>query len=607
MGLMHKMRKNTHIILFFLLIMFVASMTIGGLVGGANIMDLLSGRKSDTVLSVNGEQISYEQYSRALQNEMESFRQKNNQEPQGYQLQQIEDQVWDNIIREVLQRQMIKNIGINATNEEIKYFIFTNPHPIFRMNKNFLNDNNEFDQSKYQAALNSPENDYFWRSAEEYLRTVIIPSEKLNDEIISTVRVTEEELKEEFIKKNQRAKVSYVFFDPNKYDIPDEQITEQEIKNYYKEHADDFKEQEKRKITYVLFETTPSSKDSLEIRNFAEALLDSAKNGADFAELAETYSDDPGSAPKGGDLGFFAKGAMVKPFEEAAFSAKVGEIVGPIKSNFGLHIIKVEDKKLEDGKEKVKARHILLKFKASRDTQETAKDNANYFAEVAKEDGFNQIVIAEKIKADTTDYFTNSGFIPKLGMQKRITMSIFNMKIGKTSKVYLIENRGYLVFQVSAIQKERIKPLDEVRSIIIPKIRRTKQMEKAAEAARNFRKKVQLPENFEKIALKDSLEVRQTDFFTLDGYVSEIGRDVKFNGAAFALYNKEISPPVEARRGYYIIRMDEKQPFNEKAFEAQKDAFKKELLEKKHRDAYTNWFTVLKNQAEIKDYRYMFF
>ena len=135
-------------------------------------------------------------------------------------------------------------------------------------------------------------------------------------------------------------------------------------------------------------------------------MLDCSKKGADFAELAEIYSDDPGSAAKGGDLGFFSRGSMVKPFEEAAFSAKIGDIVGPVQTNFGLHIIKIEDKKIEDGNEQVKARHILLKFNASRETQETARDNANYFAEVAPEDGFNQTVLSEKIKVDTTDFFT---------------------------------------------------------------------------------------------------------------------------------------------------------------------------------------------------------
>ena len=95
-----------HIILFFLLVMFLASMTIGGLVGGANIMDVLSGRKPDTILVVNGEEVSYDQFSRAYNGELESYRQRTNKEPEGYEVQQIENQVWESLIQDILKRQI---------------------------------------------------------------------------------------------------------------------------------------------------------------------------------------------------------------------------------------------------------------------------------------------------------------------------------------------------------------------------------------------------------------------------------------------------------------------------------------------------------------------
>jgi foldase protein PrsA len=76
-----------------------------------------------------------------------------------------------------------------------------------------------------------------------------------------------------------------------------------------------------------------------------EKALAELKAGKDFAEVAKTYSEDAGSASKGGDLGFFGRGRMVKEFEQAAFAAKVGEVVGPIKSQYGYHIIKVTERK----------------------------------------------------------------------------------------------------------------------------------------------------------------------------------------------------------------------------------------------------------------------
>ena len=81
-----------------------------------------------------------------------------------------------------------------------------------------------------------------------------------------------------------------------------------------------------------------------EAKKKAEEVLKKAKSGEDFAALAKEYSDDPGSAANGGDLGYFGKGVMVKPFEEAAFSLKPGEISGIVESDYGYHIIKVFDK-----------------------------------------------------------------------------------------------------------------------------------------------------------------------------------------------------------------------------------------------------------------------
>ena len=356
-----------------------------------------------------------------------------------------------------------------------------------------------------------------------------------------------------------------------------------------------------------MFSTEPSPADSAEVRDLAATLMDSLKSGSSFESLATTYSDDQGSAEKGGDLGFFGKGAMVKPFEEAAFAAKKGEIVGPVKSNFGLHIIQVEDKKFEDGEQKVKARHILLKFKASRSTQEAARDNANYFAEVASEEGFTTTANIDKIEIDTTDYFSDTGFIPSLGMQKRIAMSAFNKKIDENSKVYFIDGKGYLVYKLVGIQAEKVKSLEEVRQTIVTKLKRELQYEKAKLAAQQAREKIQLPEDLERIATEDSLEVKTTNSFTRDGNITGVGRDPVFAGAAMALDENEVSQPVKGTRGYYLIRSKEKTPFDEEGFKAQREQLKAQILETKRRSVYSNWVTNMKENANIEDYRYVFF
>ena len=126
-------------------------------------------------------------------------------------------------------------------------------------------------------------------------------------------------------------------------------ITDEEMKKYYDEHKKDYYKDEV-KASHILISTVDDNGKPLseakkkEAKKKAEEVLKKAKSGEEFSELAKEYSDDPGSAANGGDLGYFTKGQMVQPFEEAAFSLKPGEISGLVESEYGYHIIKVYDK-----------------------------------------------------------------------------------------------------------------------------------------------------------------------------------------------------------------------------------------------------------------------
>lgn len=130
------------------------------------------------------------------------------------------------------------------------------------------------------------------------------------------------------------------------------QIPEEKIKKYYQENQAEFTMDEVR-ASHILFKTVDDNRLPLDetakeaVKTKAQEILDRVKAGEDFAKLAKEHSEDPGSAENGGDLNFFPRGQMVKPFEDAAFSMEVGQISGLVESNFGYHIIKVTDKKNE--------------------------------------------------------------------------------------------------------------------------------------------------------------------------------------------------------------------------------------------------------------------
>ena len=124
-------------------------------------------------------------------------------------------------------------------------------------------------------------------------------------------------------------------------------ITDDEIETYYKGHEEEFTNPESAKARHILLKVPEGADEKAwkEAESKAKDIKKKLENGEDFAELAKKYSDDPGSKNKGGDLGFFTKGRMVPEFESAAFSLKPGELSDPVKTNFGYHLIEVQEKK----------------------------------------------------------------------------------------------------------------------------------------------------------------------------------------------------------------------------------------------------------------------
>ena len=601
--MMTTLRKYMKHVMWIVAVTFIGTIVFSWGMGGFKKRGMPT--ESGEIGEVNGQKLMYQQFALALEEEYKKIRESENLDDlTEYRRSSIRDQVWNTIVREILMADEVRRQHVTAAPEEIVYHLRNNPPEFLRTNEQFQT-NGQFDMSKYQQALSDPRNFKAWIPIENYYRTTL-PLLKLQQNVLATIRVTDKEAEEAYREDNEKVNVKYVWFDPTRIPASSIHVKEKDMKAYYKTHQKDYAEPEQRKIQYVILETKPTAADSAQAFTDAEDLVQQFKSGADFATLARENSEDRSNAEKGGDLGFFGKGAMVKPFEDAAFAARVGDIVGPVQTPFGLHIIQVTARKMEQGTPQVHARHILITFKTSPETQDAVSERAQYLAdEIAKSKGklFETLVKEEQLEVRESEWFERGGFIPGLGMASRVNYFAFEQKRGWTSPPMGLD-KNIILFRIADVRKARQKSFEEVKPSIEGILVQEMQKTESGKRCEAFLKKIAAPSQFESAASGDSLEIKETGYFSLKSYVPQIGRDPRFIGAAFRLSAVgQVSESVEGQRGFYALRLVDRTGFDPLAFAKEKNAYKNTLLQRKQNQVYAAWMKNLMDNARIKDYR----
>lgn len=357
------------------------------------------------------------------------------------------------------------------------------------------------------------------------------------------------------------------------------------------------------KARHILL-TTSGGKDEAAVMKEARELIARARKGEDFAELAKKYSQEPGAASTGGELGWFGKGRMVKPFEDAAMKGKPGEIVGPVKTQFGIHIIKIEGK---DNRE-VKLADIVMSVKASSQTKDDAFQRANDFAYVAKKDGtFENDAAGFGLPVRETPAFQKEGMIPGIGFNDVITKFAFSNDLNDISDAIEISG-GYAVFKISEVKKEGVRPFDEVKESLKPRVVREKKMDMLKEIVVKDRALLGDTTDLTVLQTKDpNVSVQTTGEFSPNGSIPTIGREPAFVGAAMVDPIRKISEPVKGTRGYYLLKVLSRTPFDSTSFNLQKSVLETQVLQEKKQRVVNEWLASLKEKATIEDDRDLFY
>ncbi len=563
-------------------------------------------KRNDMVGKVNGHKLTYAMFSKLYQQMYQEERaRKGNGEFTDEDLQRMRDQVWERFIQQTLLKEEMDRLGISVSDSEIVYQIYNYPLDDFKRHPAFQT-NGVFDMAKYRASFSNP--NIPWRQVEAIYRQQI-PYLKLQNMITSTVRISDMELLDAYKKQNLKVKVDYLGILANDFYKSDTPVTEEELQKYYDDHKEDFKQKEKRQLSFVLFPIRTTKQDTARVLEEFQNIKKRLAAGENFNDLAKEYSDDPSVKKNNGKLGYFDRTSMVRPFADAAFSAKVGEIVGPVQTSFGFHLIKVEDRKMEKGKLKVKASHILMKVTPAPSRVENTESQARLFSEDAKDNGFTVMAQKDSLKIQKTGWFEErSGFIPGIGQNLAINNWAFTSKVNDVSGVYRLD-KGYVVVSLTEIQPEGYKSLESQKRFIENRIRFLKSKDVAHAFAKGLEPKVKKAGSLKSVADQDKsgkIRYEVTPQFPIMGSVPGVGYDVAFNATAFSLKPNEISGLVEGDRGFYYEHLLEKTPFDSTAFNAQKEVLRRQLLTQKRNKIFMDWYNHLKQKADIVDNRKMF-
>ncbi len=284
-------------------------------------------------------------------------------------------------------------------------------------------------------------------------------------------------------------------------------VDDAQLKTYFEEQKtktpERYTQAEQRQVRHILLQVT-DPKDDAAVKAKAEGILKRAQSGEDFAKLAQEFSQDSGSAPKGGDLGWADRKAYVAPFADAAFGMKEGEIRGPVKTQFGYHILKLEGihpatvKTFEQSKSD-------LETEFQRNEAERLFNNAqDQLADAALQNTTDIDVVARKagLKVHDIQNFSRTDGGGDLGKAPTVIEAAFSQDVldGRLSQMVEVEKGRGVVLRATDHTLPQQKPLETVRAEITAAWKKQRGAELAAQAAADAAKRLTAGESWDSVA-----------------------------------------------------------------------------------------------------------
>jgi peptidyl-prolyl cis-trans isomerase D len=622
--------KHLKWILVFVVFLFVFLVFADWGAGGA------SGRAADNIsvaARVNGDAIPIRDFQRALYFTQQNYTQLYGQAltPEMIQALNLPEQVLGSLVDRALLLQEAEKLGLTATEEEIRKRVLEipalSPDGKFvgaELYERYITANlgypsaaafeeeigQEVTLSKLDSALTnaivvSPamaEHEYRTRNENARIQYVLYPADKA----AAAVTVTPAEVEASYRQNSGRyshpeqRRVKYLLADAAQIRAQ-LKIPESELRAEYEKGKDQYRSGEAVRVQHILIRTEQGGGPEAEAaaKAKADSIYQQLQAGGDFAALAREHSGDPGSAANGGDLGFFERGAMVPEFENAAFSQPIGQVGQPVKSNFGYHIIKVNEKRGSGVRSFEEVRAEIERKLGDERTKALARDriaSARTRLQSAKPDSDDDFraVTGNGVTFNDTQWFGKSDPIAGIGRSPALSEWAFSAKQGDLGEI-IETQRGPIVPWLALARPAGVTPLEEIRAQVEADVRR----QKARDAARAALAAAMAGKTIEQTAAA----VGSTP---TEATISRQGVVQGLNGSARALIDAaltatvgQVGGPVVVDDGAVAFRLLEQKKFDPAAFAAERDSLISTMRTNEARKLRASLIAKLRRDAEV--------
>ena len=620
--MIQELREYSNNIFFKLLmgviaVTFVLSFGVGGFFGD----------RKEVVAKVNDQEILLKEYREAYQNRLGALQQQFGENAEQFAEQlNLRQQVFNQLIDRHLLLTDAAELNLVATDLELQDYIRKQP---------FFQQNGQFDYDTYETDLS--QNRIVRHEYETSLRADILLAKK--QQLLGTgLVISDSEVEQTFRRNFEKIEVEYVYFDPQAFvekttaedaelrkylrDNPQEfqtlnrfrmeyftiaadyyqdnvKVREREVRRYYKKYAENYVTPPEVKARHILLKLIPDAPENeqQEKREQLNKLLAEIKAGSSFEEMAKKHSED-GTSAEGGDLGWFKPGEMVPAFESAAFALEAGQVSEIVQSPFGLHLIKVEERKNEITKSLDEAREEITLILAESRAQKRLEEELDRLAGLAGE-AFTEE--AQKLNREVlnAEWFDRTEVIPGLGSAAELVPELVSRKPGEMGVWKRNPVLGHVIYRLSETKFPETRLFEDAKEDLFKAVRLEKAKAVAIESAKKALTQLEEGTKLNNIVKKNGLKTETLEFTANTRFLPNIGDNTEFRKVGLHLNeNSLFGLSLDGNRAD-LIKFKKRSLSEDKELE-QKDKVRAQLLQNMQQALLSKELKRLRDSATIE-------